>query len=113
MAMVAAERHRLAFGTIPRSLAELDPRFATGLTPDPYTGAPIRFQPLPDRLVIYSVGVDREDDGGKLDPKNRPTPGTDQGWTLWTTSQRRLAPKDELPADVFQSTPGERAGAQR
>jgi hypothetical protein len=42
--------------------------------------------------VIYSVGLDKTDDGGKLDRKNWMAPGTDLGIQLWDPDKRRQPP---------------------
>jgi hypothetical protein len=86
LAAVAAERHRLARGDWPASLAVLGP-----LPDDPFTGQPLLLKRLADGLVVYSVGFDGADDGGALvtydfDPTLRP--GTDIGFRLWDVPQR-------------------------
>ena len=62
---------------------------------DPYDGAPLRYRVRDDRVVIYSVAQDLEDNGGTFDGKAGYTKGTDLGFTLWNAAQRRLLP---LPA---------------
>lgn len=64
LAAVAVERHRRAHGGLP---ATLD---ATGvaLPVDPYGGAPLHYRTEGDGYVVYGVGRDRKDDGGRLDP---------------------------------------------
>jgi hypothetical protein len=42
---------------------------------------PLRFWPLPDGLVIYSVGLDGVDNGGNLDPDNPFASGIDLGFS--------------------------------
>jgi hypothetical protein len=72
---------------------------------DPYDGAPLRYRRHDDRVVIYSVAMDRQDDGGTFDGKAGMTRGTDLGFTLWDVAHRRLLPLPaaEPPAPV----PGE------
>jgi hypothetical protein len=91
----------------PATLAELSPQFLPELPVDRITGKPLRYQIVDDRPVIYSVGVDEDDDGGRLpaecaddaesyllqvaqhfiDP-NQPSPPTerlDGDWFIWST----------------------------
>ncbi|MDB5351369.1 MAG: hypothetical protein JWN86_2616 [Planctomycetota bacterium] len=105
IALIASERHRLAHGTPPVSMDKIDPKFAVGIFDDPYLGRPVRFRIEAGRINIYSVGPDRQDNGGTFDPRSRPIAGTDQGWTWWLPPSRRLPPTDELPRDVFQKMP--------
>jgi hypothetical protein len=96
IAATAAERYRRAHGRWP---ASLDGLVADGLLKqvptDPNDGAPLRYQLRKDRVVIYSVGMDLEDNGGTFDNRSGWSKGTDIGFTLWNVTQRRLLP---LPA---------------
>src|SRR5262249_26764708 len=96
IAALAAERYRGAHGDWPASLEAL---VADGLLKwvpaDPYDGAPLRYLRHDDRVVIYSIGMDRQDNGGTFDGKSGITQGTDVGFMLWNVAQRRLLP---LPA---------------
>lgn len=66
MAGVAVERWRLAHGgEIPDSLDAVIPSFLSAVPLDPYDGRPLRFKKLPRGYVVYSIGPDRKDDGGK------------------------------------------------
>jgi hypothetical protein len=96
IAAVAAERYRRAHGNWPASLEAL---VADGLLQrvpaDSNDGAPLRYRVREDRVVLYSIGRDLEDNGGTFDNKSGMTKGTDLGFTLWNVSHRRLLP---LPA---------------
>jgi len=85
----AVERFRRSHGRWPDSLAALVPEFLKELPADPYTGLPLRFRRLADGVVIYSVGPDEKDDGGKLDRTNPTASGTDLGFQLWDVAHRR------------------------
>jgi hypothetical protein len=86
----AAERYRRARGRWPDTLDELkDAGYLPGLPTDPYDGQPLRWRRLDDGRVIYSVGPDGEDNGGKLDRRNPVAPGTDIGFRLWDVARRR------------------------
>jgi hypothetical protein len=60
---------------------------------DPYDGNPLRLRRLADGIVIYCVGPDLIDNGGKLDRRDRyRTPfGADVGFQLWDPAHRRQA----------------------
>lgn len=51
---------------------------------DAYDGKPIRYRRLADGVVVYSVGADGKDDGGKA--------GADLGYRLWDVDRRRQPP---------------------
>ncbi|MBZ0170835.1 MAG: hypothetical protein K8E66_00495, partial [Phycisphaerales bacterium] len=67
--LIALQRHRLANGRWPGSLDEIVPSLLEPAPPDPFTGEPLRYRPNETGPVIYSVGVDREDDGGRHSEK--------------------------------------------
>jgi hypothetical protein len=105
---LAVERYRLAHKTWP---ASLDVLVAEGLLKrvpaDPYDGAPLRYRVGEDRVVIYSVAQDLEDNGGTFNISSGPRTGADLGFTLWNVSQRRLLPLPpaEREAPVFGAAP--------
>jgi hypothetical protein len=100
---VAVERYRRGHGSWPVSL---DALVADGLLKqvpaDPYDGAPLRYRTHDDRVVIYSIAQDLEDNGGTFDNRSGWTKGTDIGFTLWNGSLRRLLP---LPAAELDTGP--------
>jgi hypothetical protein len=87
-AMAACERYRLANGRWPGRLDDLAPDYLTAPLVDPYDGKPLRMTRTNDGLVIYAVGQDLHDNGGKLHPQNAPLPGFDVGFRLWDIDQR-------------------------
>jgi len=68
---LAAERHRLARGDLPGQLADLVPAYLASVPKDPFDGAPLRYKRLDAGFVVYSVGPDRQDDGGTERPERR------------------------------------------
>jgi hypothetical protein len=104
--MVAAERYRIRHGRWPDSIDDLSPEFLAKVPLDPFDAKPIRMQKTEEGLLFYSVGPDRQDDGGKLEARYRGSPGTDFGLRLWELDRRRVAPdaESELPENVFQET---------
>lgn len=62
---IAARRHELKQGERPRSLAELVPDLLKQVPSDPFDGKPLRMVATKDDIVLYSIGKDRRDDGGR------------------------------------------------
>jgi hypothetical protein len=63
----ALERHRLAHGQCPQTLDELTPRFLAKLPHDVINGQPLKYRRTDDgQFVLYSVGWNGTDDGGKV-----------------------------------------------
>lgn len=76
----ALERHRLAHGSHPATLAELDSRFLAGPARDPLTSQLPAYERLADGTYrLWSVGVDGRDDGGVW-KKSRSGPELDLPW---------------------------------
>jgi len=60
------ERFHLDHGSYPASLADLAPAYGTELPHDVMNGEPYHYKVLPDgTYLLYSVGWDQVDDGGK------------------------------------------------
>jgi hypothetical protein len=88
-AAAALERYRLDHGRWPETLNALIPRYLTAVPTDPRDAKPLRYTHRPEGVVIYSVGGDGVDDGGKLDRSaNYYAKGIDQGIQLWDAKQR-------------------------
>ena len=68
IAAIAIERFRLARGQLPENLSELVPQFLPTVPSDPFAGAPLRYHRIAKGYVIYSVGADGRDDGGREKP---------------------------------------------
>jgi hypothetical protein len=81
----ALERHYQAEGSYPEQLEALMPRFLPALPVDPVNGRPLGYRLIEDgRFILYSIGSDLDDDGGRLPPAKRPPPGVepDADW-VW------------------------------
>jgi hypothetical protein len=85
---LAAERYRRQHGRWPDTLEQLVPGLLGRIPLDPYDGRPIRYRRLEDGVVVYSVGLDGQDNGGKL-LANVMSPGADIGFRLWDVKARR------------------------
>lgn len=74
---LAIERYRLASGNLPDVLSDLIPSYMDTIPSDPFDGEQLRYKKLDIGFVVYSVGEDGQDDGGKERPpckkrKNEP-----------------------------------------
>lgn len=65
---LAVERFRLAHGKLPEKLDELVPQFLSNVPTDPFDSEPLRFKLMEKGYVIYSIGSDGEDNGGRERP---------------------------------------------
>lgn len=77
-AALALQRFRLRTGQWPETLAELVPQHLPEMLEDPFDGAPLRYKRFETGFVVYSVGEDRGDDGGRPLP---PPKGRQSGET--------------------------------
>jgi hypothetical protein len=65
---LAVQRYRLAKGRLPGSIAGLVPAYLDAVPKDPFDGQNMRYERLAVGYVVYSVGEDLSDDGGKEKP---------------------------------------------
>jgi hypothetical protein len=93
---LAAERYRVRHGVWPAAANDLVPNELSAVPLDPYDGQSIRFLPVADGVVVYSVGPNAVDDGGKLGSGTwSGKPGLDYGYHFWNPDQRgRPAPAE-------------------
>jgi hypothetical protein len=104
---LAAERYRRQNDRWPAKLADLvRSRLLRKVPADPYDGRPLRYRKLKNGVVVYSVGPDGRDDGGKIDRKNPVAKGTDQGFQLWDVGNRRQPPPPAPKKQVPDGRPG-------
>ena len=62
---LAIQRYRLAAGAPPDKLADLVPAYLEAVPKDPFDGNDLRYRNLESGFVVYSIGEDLSDDGGK------------------------------------------------
>jgi hypothetical protein len=69
-AALAVERYRVGGkSSLPDSLVQLVPKYLPAVPADPYDGKPLRYKKLsPKGYVVYSLGRNRQDDGGTPRP---------------------------------------------
>ena len=63
-ALVAFRQDR---GQYPESLLQLVPHYVSTVLPDPFANAPLRYKREDDRALLYSIGRNQLDDGGRFD----------------------------------------------
>jgi hypothetical protein len=96
-AAIACERFRMSTGRWPESLNELVPMFIPAVPRDPFDAEPLRLKRTEDGIVVYSIGLNRQDDGGDTRGPTK-SDALDEGVRLWDVKARRVpAPK---PADL-------------
>jgi hypothetical protein len=72
---IAVKRHCLRASKLPPDLNAVVPEFLPTVPRDPMDGQPLRYRVEPDgSWRLYSVGLDRHDDGGRPDQPNAGTP---------------------------------------
>ncbi len=85
---LAIERWRLTHqGTLPDTLDALGPPLLPAVPVDPYDGKSLRFKRLSEGYVVYSVGEDGRDDGGKERPQKNPH-GKKESYDITFTVER-------------------------
>jgi ABC-type transport system involved in multi-copper enzyme maturation permease subunit len=115
-AMLAAERYRRTHGRWPGSLDDLVPGFLPQVPTDPYDGNPLRYRRLADGVVIYALGPDGQDDGGKLNRtgfalrQGGESKGVDLGIRLWDPDRRRRPAPQPPPTAGPQQPPAASPG---
>ncbi|MGE5293514.1 MAG: hypothetical protein ACM3VT_01665 [Solirubrobacterales bacterium] len=62
---LAVERYRLAKGKLPEQLTDLVPAYLDEVPIDPLDGQPLRYRRTEPGYVVYSIGEDAKDNGGK------------------------------------------------
>jgi hypothetical protein len=85
----ALERHRLAHGRYPATLAELVPDFLTAVPHDIMDGQPLRYQVKDGKFTLYSIGANGTDDGGQAafkEIRDGRTWQRDEGDWVWSYS---------------------------
>ena len=86
--LIAVERFRMKHGKWPAKLGDVVPEFLERVPTDPFDGTPIKMAKVIDGVIVYSVGLDGVDDGGKLNRKSPMASGADLGFQLWDKKAR-------------------------
>ena len=97
LAAIACELYRRDAGDWPESLSEVTPRYLPAVPVDRFDGEPLRYRLVDGAPLIYSVGADCNDDGGKI-----PDGDNARGWVArWRAPPER----DALVADGSPEIP--------
>jgi hypothetical protein len=81
---IALERYYLAHGQFPETPDVLSPHYLQDVPHDIINGQPLHYRPTSDgRFILYSVGWNEEDDGGKVAFKGRNNPDNNHGDWVW------------------------------
>ena len=62
----ALAEHHADTGKYPVALADLKPKYVTAVPEDLFTGKPLKYTKTDSGYLLYSVGVNGKDDGGKF-----------------------------------------------
>ncbi len=65
---IAISRYRISTGELPKTLQGLVGKYIDSIPIDPFTGKTLLYQQDGQSYTIYSAGIDRTDDGGKVEP---------------------------------------------
>ena len=81
----ALERHRLAHQGYPESLGELVPAYLAAIPTDVPAGGPLRYRRTEDGYLLYSLGSNGTDEGGRSAPVKAPEarPDPNSGDWVW------------------------------
>ncbi len=104
---MAAERYRLATGQFPAQLTDLVPGYIDAVPSDPFAiGQPLKLATTADRIVTYSIGEDRRDNGGDARRDGTRNRGSDCGFILLIPSARNQPPLPDEPDESDESEIG-------
>jgi hypothetical protein len=84
---LAIENFAYANGCFPEKLDELVPKFLLESPSDPFTGLELKYHRSAKGYVVYSVGPDRQDDGG-LEPSRKKESDDKQSYDITFTVER-------------------------
>ena len=79
---LAAQRYRLTAGKLPDKLSDVVPTYLESVPKDPFDGKELRYKKLDPGFVVYSVGEDLSDDGGRERPAKTVKDGKPVKWDV-------------------------------
>lgn len=102
--LFAAERYRIRHKSWPESLEDLVADKLISTVPlDPYDGKPLRWKKTDDGRMVYSIGPDRIDQGGRIDRMKFDGQGNDFGYQLFDVDKRRQPARPVKPKEPAES----------
>lgn len=92
---MAVEQYRIETGSFPARLDQLVPKYIEKIPADPFKqDQPLKYAVKADRVIVYSVGVDGNDNGGNVDhEKAIDEEKGDDGFILLFPAARNLPPQ--------------------
>lgn len=87
-AALAVQRYRLATGKLPDSLSDIIPEYLESVPKDPFDGEELRYKKLDPGFIVYSIGDDLSDDGGKEKPSKTRRGGKPVKWDVTFVVER-------------------------
>ena len=94
---LALEAYHRKHSKWPTALAELSPKYLPQVTMDLVSGQPLVYKVVDDRPIVYGVGFDADDDGGRAIPATSgvtvpwdtspEAPPVDGDWVIWSTAK--------------------------
>ena len=79
---LSVQRYRLTAGKLPDKLADLVPTYLESVPKDPFDGEELRYKKLDPGFVVYSIGEDLSDDGGRERPAKTVKDGKPVKWDV-------------------------------
>ncbi len=86
MVVIAVELFRRREGRLPETLAELTPAYLPTVPVDMFDGGPLKYRVDGDSFIVYSIGNDYMDDGGRA-----ASPYASSRWIARDEAERRIA----------------------
>ena len=81
--VIALEFYRRSHGSHPETLDALAPEYIDSIPGDPFTGNALIYKRVGEDYQLYSLGIDGEDDGGRVIPEGRTQPVGDDRVVHW------------------------------
>lgn len=109
---IALELHRREHDAWPGSLEELSPRWLPELPVDRINGGPLGYRVIDEQPVVYSLGIDGDDDGSRIPPAMDEEHAKAEGMTAFheyrigpplTAEERRSPRKHDFRRDPTMS----------
>ncbi len=96
---IALNLYRKKHGTYPSDLTELVPKFLPSVPPDRYDGKPIKYKLVSGKPLLYSVGADRKDDGGRLPEGSDHGKANRQAYEWWPANDVEVGLREKKIGD--------------
>lgn len=65
----------------PDNISELGPNLLPAKPLDPFTGQPLKYHPKKDGFIVYSLGSNKKDDGGRMSMMTQAVMVKDDDWS--------------------------------